>query len=54
MPTMGYLSQSELQLTFGLGNATRVDSVEVIWPGGIVQKVSQVKVDALNTVRETR
>jgi hypothetical protein len=54
MPAKGYLSQSELTLTFGLGNATRVDGVEVIWPGGAVQKVSQVNVDALNTVREAR
>ncbi len=54
MPAKGYLSQSDLPLTFGLGNATRVDGVEIIWPGGAVQKVAQVKVDALNVVRETR
>jgi hypothetical protein len=52
MPAKGYLSQSELPLTFGLGNATRVDGVEIVWPGGAVQKVSQVKVDALNEVRQ--
>ena len=53
MPARGYLSQSELPLTFGLGNAKRVDGVEVIWPGGTVQKFSQVKVDALNVVRQS-
>ncbi len=29
----GYLSQSELALTFGLGKATRVERVEILWPG---------------------
>jgi hypothetical protein len=29
----GYLSQSELTLTFGLGKATTVDEVEIRWPG---------------------
>ena len=53
MPAKGYLSQSELPLTFGLGNATRVEGVEVVWPGGAVQKISQVKVDALNVVRQS-
>ncbi len=29
----GYLSQSELPLTIGIGEATRVDRVKVFWPG---------------------
>ncbi len=33
MPTRSYLSQSELELTFGLGTNTVVDLVEVTWPG---------------------
>jgi hypothetical protein len=33
-----YLSQSELTLTFGLGNAARADSVVVIWPDGTRQE----------------
>lgn len=53
MPAKGYLSQSELPLTFGLGNATGVDGVEVVWPGGAVQKIPQVKVDALNVVQQS-
>ena len=36
----GYLSQSRLALYFGLGNASRVDRIEVIWPSGERQVVS--------------
>ena len=52
MPAKGYLSQSELVLTFGLGRAARVDGVEIIWPGGANQKLETVKVDALNALRQ--
>src|SRR4030095_12708474 len=40
MPTRSYLSQSELPVTFGLGNATAADSIEFTWPGGVVQKIN--------------
>jgi hypothetical protein len=53
MPTKGYLSQSELVLTFGLGKATGVDGLEILWPGGETQKVSSVKVDAVNVIRQS-
>ncbi len=52
MPAKGYLSQSELPLTFGLGKAKNVDSIELIWPSGQKQSVTQTKVDALNVIRE--
>ena len=39
MPTRGYLSQSELPPTFGLGAGGKVDEVTIIWPGGKVQRV---------------
>jgi hypothetical protein len=39
----GYLSQSaSLPLYFGLGDATRVDEVEVRWPSGAVQRERNV------------
>jgi enediyne biosynthesis protein E4 len=36
----GYLAQSVLPLYFGLGDATKIDRVEVDWPSGKIQVVS--------------
>ena len=36
----GYLSQSSMPLYFGLGDAAKVDSVEVTWPTGKKQTVA--------------
>ena len=35
----GYLSQSDLPLYFGLGDAAKIDSLEVLWPSGTRQSV---------------
>jgi len=37
----GYLSQSSLPLYFGLGDATRIERIEVTWPSGRKQTVSE-------------
>jgi enediyne biosynthesis protein E4 len=50
MPTRSYLSQSELPVTIGLGKLDKPDEVEVIWPGGTVQKLSDVKVDQITKI----
>jgi hypothetical protein len=47
-----YLSQSELVLTFGLGNKSKVDAIEVQWPSGQVDHVSQISGDQTVTVEE--
>jgi enediyne biosynthesis protein E4 len=52
MPAKSYLSQSELPVTFGLGFVDRMDEVTITWPGGIVQKLSGLRLDALNVVTE--
>jgi hypothetical protein len=52
MPTRGYLSQSELPVTIGLGNAARVDEVEILWPGGATTRLGSIPVDRLHTVRQ--
>lgn len=52
MPTKGYLSQSELVLTFGLGKAAVIDDAEVVWPGGTRQRLGGLKIDQLNFIRQ--
>jgi hypothetical protein len=48
----GYLSQSRAPLYFGLGDATRVDRVEVVWPSGRRQTVAAPV--AMNSTLEIR
>jgi hypothetical protein len=47
----GYLSQSELPVTIGLGKANKVDSVTVYWPGKKAGKQLVTKDLAINSVR---
>jgi len=49
----GYLSQSALTLTFGLDLCTAADTVEVRWPSGIVQRLTNVTADARIVVSES-
>jgi hypothetical protein len=53
MPTRGYLSQSELPVTIGLGEAARPDAVEITWPGGATQKVTSVNIDQPTIITES-
>ena len=48
----GYLSHSSQPLYFGLGDATRVDRVEVFWPSGTHQTLKDVKTNAVLEVVE--
>ena len=47
-----YLSASDLRLHFGLGNAIRVDRIEVRWVSGRVQVLEDVGVDRVVVVEE--
>jgi hypothetical protein len=47
-----YLSQSELVLTFGLGTQTKADTVEIQWPSGQVDKLSNVNAGQTVAVEE--
>ena len=49
-----YLSQSELVLTFGLGTHTKADAIEIQWPSGQVDKLSNVNAGQTVTVQEEK
>jgi hypothetical protein len=51
-PYRGYLSTMDDRAQFGLGRAKRVDSLEVIWPDGRYQLLTDLDVDRLLTVRQ--
>jgi enediyne biosynthesis protein E4 len=49
----GYLSQSDLPMYFGLGEATNIDQVEVHWPSGKVQVLrKKLKENVLMVITE--
>jgi enediyne biosynthesis protein E4 len=47
-----YLSQSDLRLHFGLGEAKRIDKVEIQWPNGRAQVFEGVDVDRFYRVKQ--
>jgi hypothetical protein len=47
-----YLTVSDPRLLFGLGQATRVDAVEVRWPSGLVEAFPVPPIDRYTTLRE--
>jgi enediyne biosynthesis protein E4 len=47
-----YLSQNDLRVHFGLGLAPTVEAVEVRWPSGKIETVTNLKADAYYSVRE--
>jgi len=50
VPTRGYLSQTELPLTFGLGDADRIDALRVTWPDGTRSELRDLEPDRLHVV----
>ena len=47
-----YCSQSELPLTFGLGSATSVKAIEVVWPNGRVENIPATGANQTITIQE--
>jgi hypothetical protein len=47
-----YCSQSDLALTFGLGKNTVVKSIQVDWPSGTKDRITNVKSDRFVTIQE--
>ena len=47
-----YISQNDIRLHFGLGNKTRVDSIEVRWPAGKVEVIRDVPANGFVVIEE--
>ena len=47
-----YYSQSDFRLHFGLGRATKVETIELSWPSGLRQEVRDLPVDQAFVIRE--
>lgn len=47
-----YLSQNDLRVHFGLGKATKIDSIEIRWNSGKVETIKDVEVDKFHAILE--
>jgi len=50
LPARSYLSQVELPVTFGLGEAARVERLEITWPDGVTTLLQDIAADQILNV----
>jgi enediyne biosynthesis protein E4 len=46
------MSASDPRIFFGLGKRTKIDSLEITWPSGLVEKLTNVPIDKIIAVKE--
>jgi len=49
---VGYNSSSDKRVHFGLGNCTKIDSLELRWPTGVHQEIHNIDADQVLTILE--
>lgn len=54
MSGSSYYSQNDFRLHFGLGTATKIDSVEISWPSGLKESFQNLAVNQLFLVQESK
>jgi hypothetical protein len=47
-----FISNNDMRVHFGLGAATKIDSVEVRWPSGLVENFSKISIDKFIELKE--
>jgi len=50
----GYMSSNDQRVHFGLGAATKIDKVEIHWPGGKIEAVHLPAVDRIFTITQDK
>jgi hypothetical protein len=51
-PSVGFMSSSDKRIHFGLGTETVIKELEIRWPTGVFQKISDVKADQFLKIEE--
>jgi enediyne biosynthesis protein E4 len=51
-PSVGFMSSSDKRIHFGLGTETVIKELEIRWPTGVLQKISDVKADQFLKIEE--
>jgi len=49
-----YISHNDMRVHFGLGDATRIDALEVRWPGGLIESFKDLTADRFYVITEGR
>ena len=49
---MGYMSANDPRIQFGLGKRAKIDSAEITWPSGQIEKLTNVPIDSIIAVKE--
>jgi hypothetical protein len=49
---MSYMSASDPRIHFGIGKRTKIDSLEITWPSGQKDRLQNVSIDQIITVKE--
>jgi hypothetical protein len=47
-----YISQNDLRLHFGLEKRTKIDLIEIRWPSGVVDKITETGVNKILVIKE--
>lgn len=50
--TTGYLSQNDPRVHFGLGNESSIDEIEIKWPSGKIQVLTDLEVNQILKIKE--
>jgi hypothetical protein len=50
--SVGYLSQNDPRIHFGIGKNEVIDLIEIKWPSGKVQTLEKVKANQILTIKE--
>ncbi len=51
---IGFSSQNQRRLHFGLGSSTSADRVEILWPGGHTQVIQDPEVSTIHRIEESK